>query len=136
LIGMDVQGRFAAYEGALAGVYGAWHGSLDGLLTSVVGAIGGKPEVIRAATECRQVGIVTGAGGMSSWLDEARELGCDTYLTGEGSMYTRLFAKEAGMNLVLGGHYRTEAPGIRGLAEELSRALDLPWVFIEDDPIG
>ena len=40
------------------------------------------------------------------------------------------------MNLVLAGHYRTEAPGIRRLAEELSGALDMPWAFIEDDPIG
>jgi putative NIF3 family GTP cyclohydrolase 1 type 2 len=137
LIGMGVEGRFADYEGAPAGVYGAWQqGSLDSLLSAVVGAIGGQPEVIRGAKECRRIGIVTGAGGLSGWLDEARELGCDTFLTGEGSMYTRLFAKEAGMNMILAGHYRTEAPGIRGLAEELSAALDLPWTFIPDDPIG
>jgi putative NIF3 family GTP cyclohydrolase 1 type 2 len=48
LIGMDVQGRFAEYEGAPAGVYGAWQqGSLDSLLSALVGAIGGQPEVIR-----------------------------------------------------------------------------------------
>jgi len=137
LIGVEIQGRFAEYEGAPAGVYGAWQqGGLDSLLSALVGAIGGQPEVIRGAEECRRIGIVTGAGGLSGWLDEARELGCDTFLTGEGSMYTRLFAKEAGMNLVLAGHYRTEAPGIRGLAEELSAELDLPWIFIPDDPIG
>jgi putative NIF3 family GTP cyclohydrolase 1 type 2/ribonuclease HI len=137
LIGMDVQGRFADYEGAPAGVYGPWQqGSLESLLRAVVGAIGGQPEAIRGAKECRRIGIVTGAGGLSGWLEEARELGCDTYLTGEGSMYTRLFAKEAGMNLVLAGHYRTEAPGIRGLAAELSTALEMPWTFIDDEPIG
>ena len=136
LIGLEVQGRFADYEGAPAGVYGAWRSSFDALITSIVEGIGGRPEVVRGASGCQRIGIVTGAGGLSGWLDEARELGCDTFLTGEGSMYTRLFAKEAGMNLVLAGHYRTEAPGIRGLAEELSAALDVPWTFIEDDPIG
>ena len=136
LVGLDVDGRFAEYEGAPAGVYGPWRGDLDGLIGALVATIGGQPEVVRSSDDCRKVGIVTGAGGLSSWLDEARELGCDTYLTGEGSMYTRLFAKEAGMNLILAGHYRTEAPGIRDLGAMLSAALDVPWTFIEDDPIG
>ena len=44
-------------------------------------------------------------------LEEARSLGCDTYLTGEGSMYTKLYAREAGLNLIFGTHYATEKPG-------------------------
>ena len=80
--------------------------------------------------------MVTGAGGMTDWLEEARDLGCDTYLSGEGSMYTRMFAAEAGINLVLAGHYRTEAPGIRGLAARLSAEIDLSWTFVEDEPFG
>ena len=123
---MAVDGRFAEYEGAPAGVYGAWPGSLDGLVRAVGGAIGGQPEVLRSRDACRRVGIVPGAGGLTGWLEEARDLGCDTYLSGEGSMYTRLFAAEAGMNLVLAGHYRTEAPGIRGLAAGLSADLTCP----------
>jgi putative NIF3 family GTP cyclohydrolase 1 type 2 len=136
LLGVTVEGRFAEYEGAPAGVQGRWQGSLDDLVRATTAQIGGNPEVIRGSPRCERVGMVTGAGGMTSWLEEARDLGCDTYLTGEGSMYTRLFAREAGMNLVLGGHYRTEAPGIRGLAAELSTALDVPWLFLEDEPIG
>jgi len=51
-------------------------------------------------------------------------------------MYTRSFAREAGMNLILAGHYRTEAPGIQALAERAAADLGLEWVFVDDEPIG
>jgi putative NIF3 family GTP cyclohydrolase 1 type 2 len=134
LIGVAVDGRFADYEGGQAGVHGRWTGSLDDLAAALVGAIGGEPEVQRNIDRCERVGIVTGAGGMTGWLAEALDLRCDTYVTGEGSMYTRMFAREAGINLVIGGHYGTEAPGIRALAVWVAERHGLPWVFIEDEP--
>lgn len=136
LIGLDVRGRFAEYEGGQAGVFGVWFGDLDGLLATVRQAIGGEPEVHRHQARCDRVGIVTGAGSLTRWVEEARSLGCDTYLTGEGSMYTRLYAAETKTNLVLAGHYRTEAPGIRTLAERCGQFFEVPWLFLEDDPIG
>lgn len=136
LLGIAVDGRFAEYEGAPAGVHGTWKGDLDGLVRTIAASIGGQPEVQRASDRSTRVGIVPGAGGLTGWLEEARDLDCDTYLSGEGSMYTRMFAAEAGINLVLAGHYRTEAPGIRGLAARLSEELDLSWTFVEDEPFG
>jgi putative NIF3 family GTP cyclohydrolase 1 type 2/ribonuclease HI len=136
LLGMAVDGRFADYEGAPAGVLGEWKGSLADLVRKTASAIGGQPEVVENSTRSARVGIVTGAGGLTSFVEEARDLGCDTYLTGEGSMYTRLFAREAGINLVLAGHYRTETPGIKGLAAEVAKSLEIGWQFIEDEPIG
>jgi putative NIF3 family GTP cyclohydrolase 1 type 2/ribonuclease HI len=136
LLGIAVDGRFAEYEGAPAGVHGAWKGGLAGLVRKITASVGGPPEVLRAHDRCTRVGIVPGAGGLTGWLEEARGLGCDTYLSGEGSMYTRMFAAETGINLVLAGHYRTEAPGIRSLAARLSAQLDLSWTFVEDQPFG
>lgn len=136
LIGLPVEGRFASYMGGDAGVHGGWAGTLGDLAEALQVAIGGSPEVHANLARCERVGMVTGGGGLTSYLDEAIDLGCDTYLTGEGGMYTRLFAKEAGLNLVLGGHYRTEAPGIRALAEHAAGTFALPWLFVEDDAIG
>jgi putative NIF3 family GTP cyclohydrolase 1 type 2 len=136
LLGIPVDGRFAMYQGAHAGVHGPWSGSLDDLGTALRSAIGGAPEIHQNAARCERVGIVPGAGGLTSWLEEALDLGCDTYLTGEGSMYTRLFAREVGLGLVLAGHYRTEAPGIRALAERTAARFALEWVFVEDEAIG
>jgi len=136
LIGLEADGRFATYEGAQAGLHGPWQGTFEELTAAVAAGVGGEPEIHRNAARCTRVGIVTGAGGMTGWLDEALDLGCDTYLTGEGSMYTRSFAREAGMNLILAGHYRTEAPGIQALAERAAADLGLEWVFVDDEPIG
>jgi putative NIF3 family GTP cyclohydrolase 1 type 2 len=136
LLGLAVDGRFAEYEGAPAGVFGEWTGSLADLVGTTANAIGGQPEVHENSTRSARVGMVTGAGGLTSFVEEARDLGCDTYLTGEGSMYTRLFAREAGINLVLAGHYRTEAPGVKGLAAEVAMRLGLGWQFIEEEAIG
>jgi putative NIF3 family GTP cyclohydrolase 1 type 2 len=81
-----------------------------------------------------RVAIVTGAGGGTPMLDGARSLGCDTYLTGEGTMDTKLFAREIGMNLVFGTHYATEAPGIKSLAERVAGHFGLPWSFVDEGP--
>ena len=79
-----------------------------------------------------RVAIVTGAGGDTGSLDEARRMGADTYLTGEGSMYTRMFARETGMNLLFGTHHATEAPGIKALGERIAAEAQIPWEFIAD----
>jgi putative NIF3 family GTP cyclohydrolase 1 type 2 len=115
LLGITVEGRFAPYEGSLAGVHGTIDGGWDALVATVASTLGKVPEADRNASTARRVGIVTGAGGYTMWLEEAIALGCDTYITGEGSMYTRLYAREAGINLLLGGHDLTERPGIEAL---------------------
>jgi putative NIF3 family GTP cyclohydrolase 1 type 2 len=67
-------------------------------------------------------------------MDDARKLGADTYLTGEGSMYTRMFARETGINLIFGTHHATEAPGIRALGDRIAAESALPFEFISDSP--
>jgi putative NIF3 family GTP cyclohydrolase 1 type 2 len=73
---------------------------------------------------------------LTSYLQEALDLGCDTYLTGEGSMYTRLFAREAGLNLILGGHDLTELPGIEALVDSTGTHFGLPTIAIREPHIG
>lgn len=135
LLGIQVDGRFADYEGGLAGVHGRRGGDFDDLVVIVRASVG-PCETVRSHERAERIGIVTGAGSYTSWLQEAQDLGCDTYLTGEGSMYTRLFAREVGLNLVLAGHYRTEAPGIAALAELAAGRLELDWVVVDDEAIG
>ncbi|MFC7069571.1 Nif3-like dinuclear metal center hexameric protein [Halobaculum lipolyticum] len=65
------------------------------------------------------VGVVTGSG--SDWLREAEELGLDALVTGEGKGKAYHEAREAGVAVILAGHYATETFGVRslqGLAEE------------------
>ena len=77
--------------------------------------------------------IATGGAGYTSYLREAQQLGCDTYITGEGSMYTKLFAREVRMNLLFGSHYATELPGIKAFAGHIAEEFGLPWETIVED---
>jgi len=63
--------------------------------------------------DIEQVAIVTGSG--TDWLDEAREIGADTLITGEGKQQVYHRAREAGLNVVLAGHYATETGGVQRL---------------------
>ena len=59
------------------------------------------------------VAIVTGSG--SDWLDEAVDVGADLLITGEGKQQVYHRAREAGINVLLAGHYATETVGVRNL---------------------
>jgi dinuclear metal center YbgI/SA1388 family protein len=61
------------------------------------------------------VGIITGSG--TDWLDEARDLGLDALVTGEGKQAAYHEAREAGIHVFLAGHYATETFGVRTLQE-------------------
>ena len=134
LAGVEIEGRFAEYCGGLAGVRGRASGTFAELVERLGAALGVAVESWQNSETFGHVAIVPGGGGMTNMLDEARSLGCDTYVTGEGSMYTSLFARETGLNLVFGTHYATEAPGIRALADRTAREFDLPWTFVEERP--
>lgn len=136
LLGVTVEGRFGMYEGAPAGVFGTFEGGWERLLAVTTERLGLAPEAHRNGSETRRVAILTGAGGMNAWVEEALGLGCDTYVTGEGSMYVRLYARETGMNLVLGGHDLTERPGIEALGERTAARFGLEHRFIEEPHIG
>lgn len=66
-------------------------------------------------TRIRDVAIVTGSG--VDWLDEAVETGVDALVTGEGKQFAYHEAREAGIHVVLGGHYATETFGVERLQE-------------------
>jgi putative NIF3 family GTP cyclohydrolase 1 type 2 len=68
-------------------------------------------------------------------MAHAQALGCDTVLSGEANMFGLLFAKEAGLNLVLAGHYATETPGMMALSARLARDLHVDVTFIPEDAI-
>jgi dinuclear metal center YbgI/SA1388 family protein len=76
------------------------------------------------------VAVLTGAG--TDWLDEARELGVDALVTGEGKQPAYHEAREAGIHVFLAGHYATETFGVRALQEVVDDwAEDVETTYIE-----
>ena len=133
-LGVAVEGTFLEYHGGHAGVFGRAEGTFERFVGRASQALGVDVEAWRNSDSFGRVGVVAGGAGETSAVDEARRLGCDTYLTGEGSMFTRLFARETGMNLVLGTHWATEAPGIKALAQRVAEHFRLPWSFVPEEP--
>lgn len=86
------------------------------------------------AGQVARVAVCSG-GGSVSYLRKAVELGADVYLTGEASHPIYHAAREAGMNVVLGGHYATETWGVQALRPLLEEAFGVETRFA-DHPTG
>jgi len=66
-------------------------------------------------------------GSGMGYLEDARNLGCDTLVTGDTRYHAALDALEAGVNVVDLGHFASEQIAIAPLAERLRKELqDLP----------
>lgn len=71
--------------------------------------------------QVKRVGILTGAGHASTMIKLALDEGCDTYITGEATLYTIQYAQFAGVNLLVGSHTFTEIYGVESLANKLKK---------------
>jgi dinuclear metal center YbgI/SA1388 family protein len=82
--------------------------------------------------EIEHVAVLTGSG--TDWLGEAAAVGADVLITGEGKQKVYHEAREAGINVVLGGHYATETFGVAAL-EDQAAEWGVETTFI-DEPTG
>ena len=132
---LPLDARFGEFEGAPIGWYGTpseWDRSA--LVERFAQVLGGPVHLLDGGPETvRRVAVVTGGGG--SFIEAAAAAGVDTLVTGEGSHHTFVDAHELGVNVVFGGHYRTEVFGVKALAEHLAEMFSLDWVFL-DHPSG
>jgi putative NIF3 family GTP cyclohydrolase 1 type 2 len=127
-----VQGTFDL-EGEALAVHGMTTGHFPEFVVRVGNQLGVEPRKWKNSDSFGHVGIIPGWGGRTDWMAQAQELGCDTFLTGEASMFGILFAKETDMNLVIAGHYATETPGVMALSARLARDLQLDVTFIPEE---
>jgi len=79
-----------------------------------------------------RVAVVTGAG--ADWFDEALAADVDAFVTGEGKGRLYHEAREAGVTVLLAGHYATETFGVCSL-QALAEEWGLETAFI-DHPTG
>ena len=135
-LGVIVHDRFLPYHGGMAGVVGRHDRTFAQLCERMRDVLGEPIEAWENAPTCKRIAIATGGAGNTTMLEAARQRGADTYVTGEGSMYTKLYARERGINLIFGSHWATETLGVKSLASQLEERFGLPWVFIaEQDDI-
>ena len=82
----------------------------------------------------RRIALVPGSGGTTTYLAQAVAAGCDTFVTGEGSLFTELFAQEVGLSLVYASHSATEFPAICHFAQSVADALHVSYASIPEAP--
>lgn len=82
----------------------------------------------------KRVGVLTGAGHSSNHIKMAVEEDCDTYITGEATLYTIQYAQFVGINLLVGSHTFTEIFGVESLANKLQHLdEDIKLVKLKED---
>ena len=72
------------------------------------------------------------SGGAGEFAEEAKNLGCDLYVTGEASWGDVIAAENCGMEMLCLGHYETEVFGVRAVAAAMRKALKLKTVDLTE----
>lgn len=70
-------------------------------------------------------------GAAQGLIDQAADLGCDAYLSGEVSEPTVHVARERGLHYFAAGHHATERYGVQALGAELAERFAIRHEFID-----
>lgn len=133
-LGLTVSGGFARFQQHHIGVRGTVHERdmpASALVADLERALAGDGGVVRASLPpanrvVHQWAICTGGGASSETIHEARTVGIDTLIVGEGPHHTTVNAREEELLILYAGHYATETFGVRALGEWLSATSGLP----------
>lgn len=80
--------------------------------------------------EIKTMGIVAGSSGMC--IEEAARKKLDCFLLGEVRLGQVREAQDLKLNLIVSGHYATEAIGLKLIKKLIEERFDVKTVFIED----
>ena len=130
--GVKVRERFLPYHGGMAGVIGTTSGTFQQFVDRLRSALGTLVEAHENTERFGVVAIASGGAPFTTFVQEAAARGADTYVTGEITMYTRMYAKERKINLVAGSHYATETFGVRALAQLVESRFGIAWTFVPE----
>lgn len=81
------------------------------------------------------VGLCTGAGG--GFLEMAKSVGCDLFITGDLRHHQSLWAKEVGLSVIDAGHYGTEwifTPNMAKKLREAAKGVEIIESKVNTDP--
>ncbi|WP_276320500.1 Nif3-like dinuclear metal center hexameric protein [Corallincola luteus] len=81
--------------------------------------------------EIKSVAWCTGGG--QDFIEQAADLGCDAFISGEVSERTVLLSRELGIDFFAAGHHATERYGIKALGEHLNEKFGLDVSFVDID---
>ncbi|PIE81982.1 MAG: Nif3-like dinuclear metal center hexameric protein [Chloroflexi bacterium] len=132
LCGVTVTGFWCAPMGMPIGVYGSVTAvtTLTQFAANINTQLHTHARILaHGPTTVRNVAILSGFG--ADQVLAAKELGCDTLLTGETSHANYWAAADYGMNVIFAGHYATETVGVQALGQHLTDKFELETRFFD-----
>lgn len=132
LCGVAVADFWCAPMGMPIGVYGKTTAvtPLSQFVTHINTQLSTQSRVLAHGPEMvSHVAILSGFG--ADQIAAAKELGCDTLLTGETSHANYWAAADYGMNVIFAGHYATETVGVKALGAHLTEKFGLETQFFD-----
>lgn len=149
LLEIIINGKFARWDflpwgnkrkypnkSAFVGIYGTKEITSKEFLKLIEKRLKIKPKAFINREQIKKIGIIAGGGLQPTWINEAKNLGCDTFLTGEGLFFGSLYGSESKINIILASHYATEKPALVQLAKKIKKDLKINVEFIEDINYG
>jgi len=137
VLGLGVEGSFGPDGNPAIGLYGrlATPMSAADLGAHIGATLGRIPlHIGDGAAPIQTIAWCTGAA--QGLIEEAVQLGVDTYLTGEVSEQTVHLARENDIHFYAAGHHATERYGARALGEHLAAHFGIEQQFIDiDNPV-
>ena len=129
-MGWQTEARFGRQD--LAFVGSGPHSTLGDLADALATALGRAPLLVGDPT--MPVGrLAWCTGAAQSWIEQAHEVGANTYISGEISEPTAHFAREMGIAYLACGHHATERYGVQALGEHLERSFGIDHRFFDID---
>ncbi len=123
------------YHGVSLGNHGVFKGTCAELKTLLEKELGVPVNAYWANSADSPAGdVFICSGGAGEEIYQVASMGCNTYVSGEGSHWTIPMAAELGINLIYGGHYYTETCGVKALGALLKETYGLDYTFIEMPP--
>jgi len=104
--------------------------SLDKLVSQVNSQLNTDATVLaHGPVQVQRLAILSGFG--ADKIAEAKQLGADTFLTGETSHANYWAASDYGLNVIFAGHYATETVGVQVLGAHLTEKFSVETRFFD-----
>lgn len=133
-MGLQSAEPFVQYSGGPLGIKGRLPvpRPLDRVAHEVEAMIGGRIALVACGPAIiSSIAIVSGSAIFPELLWELKRQDIDLYVTGEPRHGAYHLARELGLNIFFGGHYRTETCGMHALGKHLEEKLGVPCQFID-----
>ena len=130
ITGIDIKGTMGKYHGIYIGMYGTLKTGVASLTNKLNKKLKTKCIVHNfGKKQVKKIAVVSGCA--PDLVVGAKQIGCDTFITGEAMHSHYHVNKELAMNVIHAGHYATETLGVKALEKLLKTRFKLKTKFVD-----